>query len=277
MLFKDEKLKPLNILLYLIGVTTIILIMQHFYKLMPDFKYELPIEFLVITVVSCFFLYLISGNKTFKSAFNDTGYVIKTLFPTLLFPLLFCVMGIFTIVMDKPALKDTWLFDTIMNLFCMMLVGIYEEVGFRFCACDAMLPVLKKTKHPFFWTSFIAGIIFGWVHVVWVNFANLQEVMQFVLKIANLTLHSATYMFLYWKTRSIAGLAIVHCLNDFLPTFLTDMFVFENVNETAGYTSGDAGTTIIYLIQLVVSIACFIYVYKKVWKTIDKQKVLEEW
>ena len=55
------------------------------------------------------------------------------------------------------------------------------------------------------------------------------------------------------------------------------MFVFENVNETAGYTSGDAGTTIIYLIQLVVSIACFIYVYKKVWKTIDKQKVLEEW
>ena len=147
MLFKDEKLKPLNILLYLIGVTTIILIMQHFYKLMPDFKYELPIEFLVITVVSCFFLYLISGNKTFKSAFNDTGYVIKTLFPTLLFPLLFCVMGILTIVMDKPALKDTWLFDTIMNLFCMMLVGIYEEVGFRFCACDAMLPVLKKTKH----------------------------------------------------------------------------------------------------------------------------------
>ena len=101
--------------------------------------------------------------------------------------------------------------------------------------------------------------------MVSVDFTQLQETLQFILKITNLLIAGSTFMILYWKTRNLLGLAIIHGLNDFLP------------DDTGGYVSGDSGTTVVYLIQLIVELLCFIYVYVKVAKTIDYKKTLEEW
>lgn len=125
--------------------------------------------------------------------------------------------------------------------------------------------------------ALISGLLFGYVHVVSADFTNLQETLQFILKIANLLIHGSTFMILYWKTRNLLGLAIVHGLNDFLPVFLNQIFQYENVDDSGTYISGDIGTTIIYVIQLVVGLLCFLYVYKKVAKKIDYKKTLEEW
>ncbi len=84
-------------------------------------------------------------------------------------------------------------------------------------------------------------------------------------------------MILYWKTRNLLGLAIIHGLNDFLPDFMNQLFLYKNQDDTGGYVSGDSGTTVVYLIQLIVELLCFIYVYVKVAKTIDYKKTLEEW
>ena len=274
---RKEKLKLLKILLYLLCVASMIFIMINFYKLMPDSRFELVAESAVITVVTLFFLYLISGKKTFRSFFNETGYVIKTLWPVLAFPLIFMVMGIISLAADKLPVKQDWQMTLILDFLCMMLAGVYEEGCFRCCACDAMLPVLKKSRHPFLWTSLIAGLIFGWVHVITVDFSDFQQLMQFILKITNLALASASYMFVYWKTRNLFGMALIHGFNDFLPTFLDDIFAFEGMDQTEGYISGNSDTTVIYLIQFCFELAVFIYVYRKVWKRIDRQKVLEEW
>ncbi len=79
----------------------------------------------------------------------------------------------------------------------MFLVGVYEEGCFRACACDALLPALKKTKHPFLLTALISGAVFGYVHVVSADFSDLQQTLQFFLKIINTAVFGAALMLLY--------------------------------------------------------------------------------
>ena len=134
-----------------------------------------------------------------------------------------------------------------------------------------------QTASAKIWTALISGLLFGYVHVVSVDFTDLQQTLQFILKIVNLLIAGSTFMILYWKTRNLLGLAIVHGLNDFLPDFLNQIFLYKDLDDSATYTSGETSTTVVYIIQLVVEMACFIYVYKKVAKTIDYKKMLEEW
>ncbi len=84
-------------------------------------------------------------------------------------------------------------------------------------------------------------------------------------------------MDLYWKTRNLFGMALIHGFNDFLPNITDDIFAFEGMDRTEGYISGDSAATVIYLIQLCFEPAVFIYVYRKAWKNTDRQKVPEEW
>lgn len=98
-----------------------------------------------------------------------------------------------------------------------------------------------------------------------------------MLKIADMAVYGAAFLIVYWKTRNLLGMAIVHGLNDLIPSITDEIFVMEAAEESAGYTSGSAGTTVVYFIQLAVGVLVLIHVYKKVWKTIDPEKLLEEW
>ena len=199
------------------------------------------------------------------------------LLPTLIFSAIFGLFGLLTCIFEKPPLSKNWVLNLIISAVTMFLVGVYEEGCFRACACDALLPLLKKTKHPFFWTAIISGLLFGYVHVVSVDFSNLQQTLQFILKITNLLIAGSTFMILYWKTRNLLGLAIIHGLNDLLPDLVNQIVLFESNEDSGGYVNGDLGTTIVYLIQFIVEMICFIYVYVKVAKKIDYKKTLEEW
>ena len=276
-MIKNEKLKWLNVIFWLASVGAMIGLMIGLGNYLDGSDIGLLIEFVIITVVTLVFLYLISGKKTFTYLNNETGYTVKMLLPTLIFSGIFALFGVLAYFFDKPPFKENWVLNLIISAATMFLVGVYEEGCFRACACDALLPVLKKTKHPFLWTALISGLLFGYVHVVNADFTDLQQTLQFFLKIANLLVHGATYMILYWKTRNLLGLAIVHGLNDFLPDFMNQIFEFEKSDDSGAYVTGDSGTTFVYMFQLVIGLLCFLYVYKKVAKTIDYEKTLEEW
>ncbi len=275
-MIKNEKLQCLNVVIWLASVFSMIGLMILSSKIFQDDRFALP-ESAVITIITLAYLYLISGKKTFMFLNNQTGYTVKMLFPTLIFSLIFAFFGVLSVFWDAPALIPDWPVNLLLFAADMFLVGIYEEACFRACACDALLPLLKNTKHPFFLTAMISGLVFGYVHVVSTDFTDLQQTLQFILKIVNLAVSGATFMILYWKTRNLLGLAIVHGLKDFLPDFINHIFLFENTDTSDGYITGNSETTAVYLIQLVFEILCFIYVYKKAAKTLDYQKVLEEW
>ena len=275
-MIKNEKLKVFNVLIWLASVASMIGLMILGEKFLEQYRYGLLIEFLIITAVTLLYLYLISGRKTFTFFGNRTGYTVGSLFITLLFPIVFMLFGVLTYFMERPAPRENWPLNVLLLAVNMFLVGIYEEGCFRACACDALLPVFRKCRHPFLLTALISGLLFGYVHVVNVDFSDLQQVLQFFLKIATVLLSGTTYMIVYWKTRNLIGLAIAHGLNDFLPEFLYAIFAWQT-EETGSYISGNAGTTVIYVIQLVFDLICLLVVYRRVGKTIDYRKTLEEW
>ena len=84
-MIKNEKLKWINILLWLASVASMIGLMILGSWVLVEDNVGLLIEFVVITLVTMIFLYLISGKKTFTFLNNRTGYTVKMLFPTLIF------------------------------------------------------------------------------------------------------------------------------------------------------------------------------------------------
>ncbi|MBQ2659109.1 MAG: CPBP family intramembrane metalloprotease [Erysipelotrichaceae bacterium] len=269
--------KYLNIVLYVASVLAMIGLMILGGRILKEDNFGLMIEFSVITIVTLVFLYLISGKKTFSYMNNQTWYSIKHLLPTLIFPLVFMLLGVMSYFIDKPQLNPHWVKDLLLFTIDMFLVGIYEEGCYRACANDAMLPLFRKLKHPFLLTAFISSIIFGYVHVVSVDFSDLQQVLQFFLKIAAAGVTGMCYLIVYWKTRNLLGIAIVHCLNDWIPGFLSEIFVWKDAADTNTYTTGDAGTTILYAVQLAFMLLCLFGVWRRVGRKIDYQKTLEEW
>lgn len=87
----------------------------------------------------------------------------------------------------------------------------------------------------------------------------------------------AAYLIVYWKTRNLLGIAIAHFLNDWIPGFLSEIFVWNDVADTNTYTTGDTGTTILYAIQLAFMLLCLLGVWRRVGRKIDYEKTLEEW
>lgn len=156
----------LRILLWLASVGAMIGLMILGSRVLEEDNAGLLLEFAVITVVTLAFLYLISGKKTFTFLHNQTGYTVKTLFPTLLFPILFAFFGAISAIMERPPLIDQWPKKVLLSAANMFLVGVYEEGCFRACACDALLPALKNRTHPFLITAIVSGLVFGYVHVV---------------------------------------------------------------------------------------------------------------
>ncbi len=172
------KPKALNILLWLTSVAAMIGIMILGSAFFEESYLELLIEFAVITVVTLLFLYLISGKRTFSFFNNRTGYTVKMLLPTLIFPAIFFVFGLVSLFADKPDLAPNWQIKVLLSCLSLFLVGIYEEGCFRACACDAMLPAFRKFRHPFLLTALISGLVFGWVHVVSADFPTFSKLFS---------------------------------------------------------------------------------------------------
>lgn len=276
-MIKNEKLKWLNVLFWLASVVAMIALFILGGELLEEDEVSTLIEYAVISIVKLIFLYLISGKKTFSLLNNQTGYTVKMLLPTLIFSGVFGLSSVVMALVERPPLLPGWPAGLLLEAANMFLVGVYEETCYRACACDALLPVLKKCRHPFLLTALISGILFGYVHVPVFDFSDLQQTLQFVLKIADTAVLGGTFLLLYWKTRNLLGLAIVHGLNDFLPDFMSKIFFFETAAEPETYTSGNVSTTVVYAIQLAIGVVVLIHVYRKVGKTLDYKKILEEW
>ena len=276
-MIRNDKLKFINIFLWIASIAVtfgIYILWELFFENGGEVAFAL--QCVVIAVTMLVFLFLISGKKTFSKMGNELWYSIRVLWPILVFSGFFGLAGvIFQIREGKPlnpnVLKDLGLFTV-----QMLMVGLYEETCFRACAADAMLPVFKKLKHPFLLTALISSLAFGYVHVPVFDTGNFQQIIQFVLKIVTTGLFGATLMLVYYKSRNLLAIAIIHFLNDFLPSFMGIIFPDGKVDAET-YTTGDVATTIVYIAQMAVFLWALIRVYKEVWPKIDAKKTAEEW
>lgn len=233
---------------------------------------------IVLTMAMSMFVYLISGEKSFDNCHTTTGYVVKwgilTLIPEFL--LLFGVIYML-IVGDLPIVAG-WPPRVLLAVIAVIFVGLFEELTFRVTIGDALLYGFRNNKHIFIWIAVISSFVFGVVHVIGPNMFAPEAIAGTILKTMSVGLGGLCWLILYWKTRNLWGIALIHALCDFGTFFQSAMCEgVANLGGAENYAGAGAAGNGLYIFQIVCSLVAVIILWKKVGKTIDFEEIRREW
>lgn len=233
---------------------------------------------IVLTMAMSMFVYLISGEKSFKNCHTTTGYVVKWGILTLIPELILLLGIIYMLIAGEITVVAGWPLRVLLAVIATTFVGLFEELTFRAMIGDAILYGFRKNKHIFFWIAVISSFVFGVVHVLGPNMFAPQAITGTILKALSTSLGGLCWLILYWKTRNIWGVALIHALCDF-GTFLQSAAseAVANVGGAGNYSEVGVIGNGLYAFQIVCSLVAVIILWKKVGKTIDFEEIRREW
>ena len=229
----------------------------------------------LFTGATIFFLYQISGDKTLTASYNDTWYVIKI-------GIVFWIMAAPVSWLGFANKSDAKLWDNIplhilTDLLLYLSVGLFEEISFRALINDAIIYRFRDKKYVFVLAGLVSSLAFGAAHVIGFELNTTLAIGQAIGKTLQAGAFGLSLIFLYWKTRNIWACGVVHGIYDFILS-LSDCF-YDVPSKAAYVMEGDAGRVVIivYAVFTVVNLFAFWLIYRKIGKTIDYQKIREEW
>lgn len=234
---------------------------------------------IILTMAMCMFVYLISREKSFENCHTTTGNVVKWGILTVISELIFLFGFLFMLIKGESVLAPGWPLRALLAVVACVFVGLFEELTFRVMINDALLYSFRNNKHIFIWIAIISSLVFGSVHVISASiFTDPQALLLAVLKTLSVGIGGFCWLILYWKTRNIWGIALIHGLCDFA-TFLLPALTGNKSDLGGGesYTGIGAAGIVIYLFQIVCSLIALIILWKKVGKTIDFEEIRKNW
>ena len=234
---------------------------------------------IILTMAMAMFVYLISGERSFENCHTTTGYVIKWGILTVIPELLLLAAFALTFVSGEGTLAPGWPTRVLFAVCACLFVGLFEELTFRVMINDAIVYRFRDHKHVFLWIAIISSLVFGAVHVITGSiFTSPMAFGLAVLKTLSAGFSGMCWLLLYWKTRNIWGIALLHALCDF-PSFLQSALTEVNVSlgGAGHYTGAGKAGLGVYLIQIACSVIAWIILWRKVGKTIDFEEIRKTW
>ena len=224
-----------------------------------------------------FFLYQISGEKTLVSVYNSTWYVVKVAMGFWIFAAILGVFSFFTVS------EDYQMWDNIpkqmISLFLMFIfVGLFEELAFRAVINDAIIYRFRNRKFVFVLSAICCCLVFGICHVIGYELATPLAWAQAIGKTISSGVFGLVLLFIYWKTRNIWACGLVHGIYDFLLSF--SLGIYDQTARVSNYIVADEeamASLFAYGFSTAIELGILIYVYFKIGKKIDYQKIREEW
>ncbi len=234
---------------------------------------------LILTAAMCFFLYLISGEKTFKCCEKTTGYIFKHLKGLLIYAGVTLVITVPALIYSHNKLLDGWYIQIFLFAFLTLTVGLFEEFAFRAVLNDGLLYQFRNNKNIFVIIAVFGSLFFGFVHVVGEDISTPLFLAQAVLKTISTGLWGLCLLFLYWKTRNIWGLALLHGLYDYLLAVKDEVFASNQNTGSTYIKTGSLGYVAIGMfgVQTIINIIILILLWKRVVKTIDFDEMRKNW
>ncbi len=228
------------------------------------------------------YLYLISGEKAIQDYSESTGYVIKTLSVYWILAGIVGLLGMLMLFDESTVKYENWYVNLLLGFFEMLAVGLFEELLFRAIINDSIIYQFRNCKGVFVLSAVVSFLVFGAVHIVPAVLAgsvyDTNTALQAVMKTVQTGVLGLTLLVMYWKSRNIWACAVLHGIYDFLLALHT---YFVNIGSMGGYVSTDssAGNSalIMYSVTTVIELLIFFRVWKKVGKTIDFEKLRQEW
>ena len=140
-----------------------------------------------------------------------------------------------------------------------------------------------STKNLFIMIVVVDIVVFGAIHLIGSDFSTMSAVGFGILKTLSSGIGGIAYLFLYWKTRNLWGLAIAHGLYDYLIEFPNVIFVKagEAASNTQDYVSmtGQLAVANLFmqLILMAVDIVICIWIWKWHMKDVDFEEIRKTW
>ncbi len=227
------------------------------------------------------FLFLISGSKAFDRSCGTTGYVCKVLWPTLILPAVGFVGALVGEIRNGTPLRPDFVSGILIIAFEYMAVGLVEEVSARGLITDGLLYRFRDNKNIFVIIAIVDVIVFGAAHIIGSRLDTPTAVLQGLLKTLSSGIGALAYLFLYWKTRNLWGIAIMHGALDFIASIPEALFRQGVKDTTASYVSADAEVAaagmIIMGVDLLINLVIVIWIWKKHMKDVDFEEIRRTW
>ena len=236
----------------------------------------------VLRILMCgttlFFLYLISGERTISQSNAQIGYTFKNLFGFLIIAFIMGLLGIFGTI-QSGSVEGGILLRLITLPLMFLFACLFEELCFRAVLNDAIVYQFRHSKNVFFVSAVVSSLVFGVVHIIGSPVTNAVEWGQAILKTLSCAVMGFAMLILYWKTRSVWAIGLVHALFDFLTSF---GLIFEGTTSLGAGTYVQAGKEgvvgiIVLGLQTLISAAITLRVWKRVGKAIDFEAMRENW
>lgn len=233
---------------------------------------------LLMCGVMLFLLYLISGEKSIFYDNHQIGYTFKRLMGYVIFALVMGVM--FVVVGMKNGIEDGLPLRLVTMLPMFVVACLFEELCFRAVLNDAIVYQLRNSRRVFVISAVVSSLVFGVVHVMGGPLTSAVEWAQFILKTLACAIPGFAFLLLYWKTRDIWAVALVHASYDIL-TQLSSIILGGGGSLGVGsyVVGGQMGVYAIgiYAFQIVITGVITLRVWKKVGKTIDFEAMRKSW
>ena len=244
--------------------------------------YKLAASRIVLAMMMFVFLYLISKEKTFDKCTKTTGYVIKWLLPTLAIPVIVAGFSLFVYIRSGTEVRKDWPIELISSIVLYLFVGLFEETTFRAMINDALLAKLRNVKGAFVIIAIVTSFVFGAVHVIGADLTNSTALILSILKTVSAGFAGLCYLFLYWKTRNLWGIAIMHGLFDFTSSISTIFFASDQEFTTGAdrYAAMGQNPVVAYVtygVQILVTGVIALILYFKVARKVDYKEIRETW
>ena len=236
----------------------------------------------VVRIVLCgvmlFSLFLISGEKTHSKGDKQIGYTFKHLLGFLIFALVMGTFGLYGQLKDGPI--ESGLPLRRLSLMLMFLfVGLFEELCFRAVLNDGIVYQFRNFKGVFVLSAVVSGLVFGAVHLIGSPLQSGLDWAQAVMKTLSCAAMGVAFLILYWKTRNVFAIGLVHGLYDFLCEISLALGGSDGIGSGNYVRQGDAGIIglVTLAVQLVIGVVFLLVIWKKVGKTIDFKAMRENW
>jgi CAAX amino terminal protease family. len=236
----------------------------------------------VIRILLCgvmlFSLYLISGEKTLSQGDKQIGYTFKHMLGFLIFALVMGLLG--AVGKLASGAPERGLFLRLLSLLVLFFfVGQFEELCFRAVLNDAIVYRFRETKGVFALSIVISSLVFGAVHMIGSPLTSALDWAQAVLKTLSSAMTGVALLILYWKTRNVFAIGLVHGLYDFLSEFSLVFGGSENLGAGNYVVQGSDAIIVIitYGVQMLIGLVFVLLIWKKVGKTINFEELRKTW
>ena len=190
------------------------------------------------------------------------------------------MLSVLQLVQGGAGLSPTWVVDLLQVALLSVSVGLYEEALFRVLLLGGLLSRHGRTRSGMAASLLISSVVFGIAHVAGTGALDPLSFLQMLLKTAQTSFVGLLLGVVYLRTRSFAGIVILHALADFL--LMTPTVVGSGVDGLLGsYVSqGDDPLALALAASLIVTYLLVIALYApaavRSWRLFEELPVLGE-